>query len=266
LFGFTPPDLFLEHNTQQEFTLHNFSALFGRPKGILMVALFAYGVLLPAIERLRPGLLQRRAGATPPPLGLAPWYLAAVGLLYWYPVEFTGEWVEAMAGGLFLASARPKPVRLVAVTGAAALGALALSLISARSVAANPAAIACAQREVNALVTDLKGPAAAARLRAGKGSVHKRVWTSIQDRYIRDDSLTNYYVVACTPSPRYMIDPWGMAYWMRVSPNANGVRIFSVYSLGPNRRRDHAPDSEKRGDDVILTDTLQHHANPVKEP
>jgi hypothetical protein len=258
LFGFTPPDLFLEHNTQQEFTLHNFSAIFGKPKGVLMIALFAYGVLLPAIERLRPGLLQRRPSATPPPLNLAPWYLAAVGLLYWYPVEFTGEWVEAMAGGLFFVSARPKPIRLVSLVGATALGALALSFLSARSLAAHPAAVGCAQREVSALVADLKGAAAAPRLRNGNGSVHKRVWTAIQDHYIRSDSLSNYALAACTSAPRYMIDPWGIAYWIRVPPTADGVRVFSIYSMGPNRRRDHAPGSETQGDDIVVTGTLGH--------
>jgi hypothetical protein len=210
------------------------------------------------IVRLRPGALWRqRTGATPPPLSLVPWYLVAAGLLYWYPVDFTGEWVEAMAGGLFLASTRPKTDRLLTTVIAAAAVALALTFVSARSTAANPAAIACAQREVIALITDLKETAATEKLLNGDGAVHKRVWTAIQEDYLHGDRLLNYALSACAPVPRYIIDPWGNPYWVRVSPSPDGVRVFSIYSMGPNRRRDHSPDSGERGDDIVITGVLE---------
>ncbi|HSH45824.1 MAG TPA: hypothetical protein VK966_08210, partial [Longimicrobiales bacterium] len=45
LLGLTPPDYFLEHNYQQEMTLHNFADLFGQPKWVLMWALLGFGVV-----------------------------------------------------------------------------------------------------------------------------------------------------------------------------------------------------------------------------
>ncbi|HEY0810713.1 MAG TPA: hypothetical protein VGD49_11160, partial [Longimicrobiales bacterium] len=132
LLGFTPPDVFLEHNTQQEFTLHNFADIFGQPKGVLILALAGYGVALPLLRRLSLGRLLDKVGATPPPLPLAPWFTIAAILLVWYPVEFTGEWVEALAGTLFL-SAAPAWHRGRWLAGAAATAGV-LTVISARGI------------------------------------------------------------------------------------------------------------------------------------
>jgi hypothetical protein len=256
LLGFTPPTIFVQNSTQQEFTLHNFASLFGRAQGMLIVLLFAYGVVFPMFARLRPGALFERAGVTPPPLSLAPWYLIAVGLLYWYPVDFTGEWVEAMAGGLFFVSTRPRSDRLLGWVLAAACGAFALTFASTRAAAANPATIACAHREALALITDLKETAATPKLLIGSAAVHERVWTAIQDDFVHGDQLFNYALSACAPVPRYIIDPWGTAYWLRFSQSADSVRSVSIYSMGPNRRLDHSPESQSRGDDVVVTGVL----------
>jgi hypothetical protein len=253
LVGYTPPPVFLEHNTQQELTLHNFSSVFGQPKVVLMLALFGFGVLLPAIA-LRPrgaGLLEK-VGATAPPLALTPWFLAAVALLYWYPFDFTGEWVEALAGGLFLTSARLQPRRLLGATSFAALAAAGLTLFSAQSSrAAQPAALECARLEVAALLNDVRTSAAAPRLINGSGGVHKRIWTAIDDRYLYRDRFPSFAVLGCSSSPReFMVDPWGIAYWIRVRTR-NGVREVQVYSMGPNRRRDHTEAVGTAGDDLI---------------
>ena len=263
LLGFTPPPVFLESNTQQEFTLHNFADLFGKPKGVLILALFGYGVAMPLTTRLpgAPGLL-RRIGATAPPLVMLPAFAAATILLVWYPLDFTGEWVEALAGGLFLTSAPGVGAGLAA--GAMAGGALAavgLTWASARA-AADPAALACARMETRALLLDLTlgGAAEADLLRSA--SIHKRLAGAVDQGYVDATRLSGFGAVRCVGGPaasaaerrRYRVDPWGMAYWIRSERDADGARRLSVYSMGPNRRRD-ARGAEPRGDDVIATAT-----------
>jgi hypothetical protein len=242
LFGFTPPDVFLEHNTQQEFTLHNFADIVGKPKGILILALVGYGVVLPVLMRLRSRYLLNKIGASAPPLSLTPWFVVAVALLVWYPVELTGEWVEAMAAALFL-TATPSPRRARWLTGAA-ISAAILTLVSARGVSRSPVALHCAQGETRALLQDV-----ATLLDADadlfQKSVHKRVYTAIEDDYL-PDVLLNYETAVCggeaaddaAERRRYALDPWGMAYWVKSELDANGRTVITVYSFGPNRKRD----------------------------
>jgi hypothetical protein len=257
LLGLTPPDLFLEHNTQQELTLHNFANLFGQPGMILMMALAAYGVVLPITARSRSAArLFQRLGASIPPILLTPWFLVTVLLLYYYPVEFTGEWVEAMAGGLFFASTRPRPPQLLAGAGTGALAAVLLTFASARGITASPAAIACARRETAALAADVGATAASPKLRNVRGAVHKRVWTALDDRYLHPDRFHRFASIACGRAPLHFIDPWGMAYWLRVLPNDHGTLDVAIYSMGPNRRRDHAQREATGGDDIIATTLL----------
>ncbi|MGQ0816327.1 MAG: hypothetical protein ACT4O1_18010 [Gemmatimonadota bacterium] len=259
LLGFTPPDLFLEHNTQQEFTLHNFADIFGKPKGVLILALGGYGLVLPMAAQFAFGRrIHRWIGATPPALSLVPWIATAVLLLVWYPLEFTGEWVETMAGAMFLVgSMRSRPQLFAATMTTMAVAAL-LTLWSARGGAANPSAVACAERETAALLNDLvDGVAATSRLRHRDGSVHKRIWTAMSDGYLDRMGLSRYYAEACGQARRYVVDPWGSAYWIRVSaPSAGRVKTASVYSLGPNRRRDSVA-GERAGDDIMSSGVLR---------
>ena len=246
LLGFTPPDVFLEHNTQQEFTLHNFADIFGKPKGVLIVALLGYALVWPLLARVR------RAGATPISKHIAAWLVIGAALLLWYPVDLTGEWVEALAGFLFLVSA---PVssnqRWVGgfVAGVAAGG---LTLWSINTATGGPAALRCAQVETQAMLADItqsvpNHPDLLER------NVHKRVYTAIEDDYIRTE-WGHYNAAACGSERhrRYMVDPWGMAYWVRSRGIGDRVRI-TVYSFGPNRNRD--------GDDVTAIADVPRLAN-----
>lgn len=254
LFGFTPPDVFLEHNTQQEFTLHNFADVFGKPKGILIAALAGYGVVVPLLARFPAA---RRFGMQSPPTAVLPWLLVSAALLLWYPLEFTGEWVEALAGGLFLVSARPSRVAVASGFAAAIVGAIILTIVSTRGLAANPAAAACARREADALLADVTtGGAATEKLRTKGGSIHKRLWSAIEEGYIDHDALVRFKAAGCGDSQRYAVDPWGMAYWIRVEGAAEASRRVSLYSMGPNRRRD-AQAYRRGGDDVVALDILK---------
>lgn len=263
LLGFVPPQPFLEHNAQQEFTLHNFAVWFGEPRGVLIVALVGYGLVLPALWRTARGRrLMSRAGASPPPLQAVPWFAAAALLLFDYPVEYTGEWVEVLAGALFLASVARARTLWRGSLGAAAAAAV-LTVVSARGAQASTEQVACAGREAEALLADIvRGGAARAKLVHGS-TVHKRVWTAVQDRYLDADRLTSFRSVPCAEQAaarrRVGVDPWGMAYWIRTEWADGGARTVTVYSMGPNRRRDGAP-GEGVGDDVAVVGMLGEDA------
>ena len=253
LLGLTPPDAFLEHNRQQELTIHNFANLFGEPKWILILALVGFGLVLPLVAQTRAGKrLLDRIGASTPTRSLVPWFIAAVVLLVWYPHSFTGEWVEAVAGGLFMLTFMPG-VRAAGIAMAScALAALMLALLSGRTREPTQAELACATAELEALVDDIaRGTAATGRL-IGANSVHKRVFTAIEEGYVRGDRLTALEAVSCPADGdapdrrRHVIDPWGTAYWLRLD-RADRTLEFEAYSFGPNRRRD--PDG---GDDLIV--------------
>lgn len=251
LLGITPPDAFLEHNRQQELTLHNFADVFGEPKWVLILALLGFGLVLPALARTRPGArLLARIGATPPSLALVPWFIGAAVLLLWYPLSFTGEWVEALAGGAFLLAFAPSSRALLTAAGVGVVGALVMTNVSARGRSATPAELACARAETEALLEDLAfGTAATGRL-VGSTSVHKRVFTAIDEEYVRADRLAGFAAAACAGDDeaaerrRHAVDPWGTAYWLDVAREGREIRA-RVYSFGPNRRRD-----PRSGDDV----------------
>ena len=244
LLGFTPPDAFLEHNTQQEFTIHNFAAIFGKPKGMLILSLLGYGLVLPLLHRFANGRrILDRIGATIVTRTIAGWLIGAAVLLLWYPVELTGEWVEAFAGFLFLI-ATPVSVRSRAAAGGFALvSAAALTLVSARMAAGGPALVRCAARETDALLADLT-VALDAYPDLVERNVHKRFYAAVQEGYVSAE-LLSYQGTRCEGESestsdrrkRFLVDPWGLAYWVRSQRLGDRVRI-TVYSFGPNRSRD----------------------------
>jgi hypothetical protein len=242
LLGFTPPDVFLEHNTQQELTLHNFADIFGKPKGVLILALLGYGVVLPAARRFGMYRILDRIGASAPHTAFSPWFLASAVLLVWYPAELTGEWVETLAASLFLAAAPPLQ-RARWFAGAAAFAVL-LTLISARGISRSPHAVQCARAEAQAVLHDIEA-VLDADADLFHTSVHKRLYSAIEAGYL-PDVLINYESARCAGETgdvidtrrRYGLDPWGMAYWVRSKRDAAGHRVITVYSFGPNRKRD----------------------------
>lgn len=270
LFGITPPAPFLELNTQQELNVHNFADVFGKPKWILALALAGFGFVLPLAARIRAlGTLLERAGGTPPSLPYALWFCAAAGLLVWYPVEFTGEWTECLAGALFLVSADLRPRTAALTAGSAFLVAVALSTAGSRPSSPSDARYDCARQEATALLEGLTEDGMATdQLATMRGTVHKRLWTAAEDGYVDLGQSGRYRAVRCAGDAaggsgarrKYVVDPWGMAYWIRTGPrNSAGRRAVSVYSFGANRRRDSGDEAEgaKRTDDVIAAGSLR---------
>jgi hypothetical protein len=244
LLGFTPPDVFLEHNTQQEFTLHNFADIFGKPKGMLILSLLGYGLLLPILHRTGGGRRAlERIGATVVSTRVAWWVTVAAILLIWYPVELTGEWVEALAGFLFFIAAPVSFSTRRVAGGAVLLSAALLTFVSARMAVGGPGMVRCAALEADAVLADVTA-ALDAYPDLVERDVHKRLYTAVQEGYVSAEML-NYLGTRCEGESdrasdrrkRYMVDPWGLAYWVSSRRLDERVRI-TVYSFGPNKSRD----------------------------
>lgn len=251
LFGYYPAEFFLANNFQQETNLHNLPQAVLQPKWVLMIALAGYGLLLPVIAR-RPTMSSflARIGATAPPLGLRPWFAAAIVLLVWYPLTFTGEWIEAFAGGLFVVSSGAlAPTYGTMLAAAVGLGLATTSVSDRLERGRDVHRIACAEQEIQGVVKDIAAGSAATgdlwRLRR----VHKRLWTATREGYLDANHLRGMTSVVCDDSSArenagirhtYGIDPWGSPYWLETTRiNADDYEV-SVYSFGPNRRRDDA--------------------------
>jgi hypothetical protein len=263
LFGYYPAEFFLANNFQQEANLHNLPQAVVQPKWILMLALAGYGIVLPLVERwsvMRPHLA--RVGATSPPLPLLPWFAVAIVLLWWYPLTFTGEWVEAFAGGLFLASSGVSaPVSQIMLVSAVGLAFVMTGVSGQIERARDTQRNICAEEEVASLAGDITSGSAGTSDLWRMRRVHKRVWTAIQEGYLQADGLKTLADSRCDRSAdlrhKYGIDPWGSPYWLEMErTRAKGEQV-TVYSFGPNRRRD-TPDSaaaESEVDDVRVTRT-----------
>lgn len=264
LFGYLPPEFFLRHNEQQELSVHNLPESVP-PGSILMLALAGHGLLIPLLLRLGSGTRWlERAGVTAPPGALVCWYGAAIFLLWWYPFALTGEWVEPIAGAIFLIWAAPAlaiagPVMASAVAFGLAMTALTGTIDRERDVTRH----ACAAAEVDALVTDIASGKAGTRDLWGPRRIHKRVFSSIRDGFIDAEGLGHFNGVNCGTGAghaahrrQYGLDPWGSPYWIEVVRQRPASRV-TVYSFGPNRRRDVPTPGAAAGDsdDVSLTRT-----------
>lgn len=265
LVGYYPPEFFLGHNYQQEFNLHNLPQAILQPKWVLMAVLGCYGVLLPIAWRFRPlRAAMIRVGATPPPLGVSPWFAAAVALLLWYPLTLTGEWVEALAGALFVFTARiPAKSSWIVVGLAIVSGAAMTRITDAVERGRDGGRIACAAAETRALLGDIASGQGGTPKLWRMRRVHKRLWSTIEAQYLDEGGLRAYRGVACDAAGdlreirrKYGLDPWGSPYWLLVEKIAPDERSLSVYSFGPNRRRDTAAASIDGGvaaDDIVAS-------------
>lgn len=260
LVGYIPPPLFLGHNAQQEANLHNLVEAFGQPKWTLIAILFAFGVATPLAVRIP--AVRRLADAvrlTAPPIALLPWFMAAIAILIWYPVDFTGEWVEALAAGLFVAALAPGGRWLAAAGLASLVGALAFERVNGIARANSPAMraqVACALAETRGL-RDALLRSEAPLLRDGR--VNRRLWSLWQDGEVDANVLGALAAVSCPEDVEagrrraFGVDPWGTAYWVRTRDGDAG-RTLRVYSFGPDRRR--ADPGDAAHSDDVGADTL----------
>lgn len=260
LFGYRPPDYFLTHNEQQEFTLHN-TVEDSTRKLALQAVLLGYGLVLPLLvrwDRLRP--LAERFGVVAPPLPLAVGFVAIWGFYVIYPWRFTGEWVELAMGLGVLAGAWSLPAWLLPALAGVAVGAVATPAVLASVRPTDPEASAKVVLELAALHEDWSR----GRLRTDCG-LHRRLYHVVIDDGLEGMNDGAFTALDELPGERarFFLDPWSQPYWVMDRCEDDGTRRIRVYSFGPNRRRD-STHGEVRPDDVAET-ILEWIAEP-EEP
>jgi hypothetical protein len=271
LFGFKPPDVFLERNFQQELNLHNVLmderglGFKLESKHLVMAIVIGFCGAWPYIVRR-----QRFAIFKPlaPPFALAPLAIGVVAVQMAYNVELTGEGAELIAGMIFLASAlvatdmRPRTIAIwIAVP---VIAGLILSTLMARIIfGSDEDGTRVATAEIALLQEDVI--AGATNKLKGKRSVHKRVFTSARDGYLAlsHGKFLSGRVTPADPKaqdPRhdrfgYFLDPWNNPYWIHFNKKTGKG---ALYSFGPNRRRDVTIRnlSSDPGDDIVVRFSL----------
>lgn len=256
LLGFKPPDVFLERNFQQELNLHNVlmderGLGFAIESRHLVIAIaLGYGLVGPWIVS-RP----RFAALAPlaPPLALAPIFVAVVAAQLAYAVELTGEGAELVLGLGFLAAAllacERSRRRTVAWLVGCLVGGWLVSIGVSRIVFGSDhdgARVAAAELDVLA-----REVVAGATPKLARKNIHKRVFTSVVDGYLRLERPR-------TDRHGYYLDPWNNPYWIAFDRRS---RRGFVYSFGPNRRRDLSTRDLARapGDDVVVSFSIPVH-------
>ena len=138
---------------------------------------------------------------------------------------------------------------------AAVIAGVAMTALSAVTVKPSARMVACAQSETDALLGDV---AQSVGVHDGLvlHRIHKRFKAAADDNYFSSD-LAYFGALECEQEAKdaaarrrqFAIDPWGMAYWIRSEPTDTDA-VITVYSFGPNRRRDSQPGTAT-GDDVV---------------
>lgn len=247
LFGFKPPDVFLERNFQQELNLHNVLmderglGFQLESKHLVMVIALGFGVVWPWIVKRVPAL-----APLAPPFALAPIFVGIVAVQLAYAIELTGEGAELITGlGFFaaaLVAAETPARRTIGLLASALIAGWLLSFAIARILfASDEEGTQLATAELAQLETDLR---AGATPKLARKSIHKRVFTAVRDGYLRLDRPR-------TDRHGYYLDPWNNPYWIHYDRK---LKRGAIYSFGPNRRRDvtvRDPSSDA-GDDILV--------------
>ncbi len=261
LFGFKPPNVFLERNFQQELNLHNVLmderglGFEIESKHLVMAIVLGFCIAWPALVRTK-----RLAIFAPlaPPFALAPLGVGVIGAEMAYAVDLTGEGAELIAGLIFLASAlvavRPPPRTVVLWLAAPLVAGVLLSQVMTRIMfGSDEEGTRIAAAELELLSQDVVAGATDKLLRK---NVHKRVYTSTRDGYLKLAGGAFLEGQELRRDRRgYVLDPWNNPYWVQYSRKS---RTGAVYSFGPNRRRDAAVRKRNSdpGDDVIVRFTI----------
>lgn len=249
LFGFKPPDVFLERNFQQELNLHNVLmderglGFQLESKHLVMAIALGFGVVWPWIVQR-----ERFASLAPlaPPFSLAPIFVGIVAVQLSYAIELTGEGAELVTGlGFFaaalVASATPARRTIMWLAGSLVFGWVLSFAIARVLFASDEEGTRLATAEIAQLEAEVR---AGMTPKLSRKTIHKRVFTAVRDGYLRLDRPR-------TDRHGYYLDPWNNPYWIHYDRK---TKRGAIYSFGPNRRRDVAvrDPSSDAGDDVLL--------------
>ena len=256
LIGYKPPDYFLTQNYQQEFNLHNVVGTELRMAALQLI-LCGYGVVLSSLALIKPAALwlnRMRVIVSPP--ALMPGFASLSALYAWYPLDYTGEWVECALGFgfAFVASLAGAGNGSITAMRNVLFSTVAAFLLAVPTVAvvqmihgSDADRVAQAREEIASLVTDFEAPQLHTRC-----GIHKRLFTFVQEynqTYLgRGEFAARLRESDQYPRADYLLDPWNAPYWVR-HHCADGRSVAFVYSFGPDRRRDSS-EWKILGDDI----------------
>lgn len=280
VLGFRPGVYFLEKNFQQELNFHNVMPTPIREL-LIRAVILGYGVLLPVVM-LVPWVNTwgQRIGLVTPPVWLIPSFLVTFILILWYPWDFTGELIELVLAFAFaflaLNETWKNGIRFTSqghtVKGTNPLKQFAMAWViilavgwggawlSQKGRSVDKALVARAETEVIAIAKDFSN---LSRNHNDEFAIScrlsKRMYTYIEAFGVQRLRQGNYVSLIQQGLPEeraeFFIDPWNAPYWvgMRCSKGEGSEIVnqlhVSVYSFGPNRRRE-STELELRPDDI----------------
>jgi hypothetical protein len=269
LFAFEPPDVFLEHNYQQEMNLHNLLKNILDTRWMVAIVAVVYGIALPFLSPMK-----RLAPFAPlaPVKSWAPHFAVIAGLEVFYPFELVGELAELLLGLAFIAdigerlgraSAAPRWLALSVQAGSLAAALALMPLIEIVLYGDQQTNVDTVKRELELLRGDLEREGVVRKKLFGKRRVHKRLFTAVRSKYLRLGTDSTFLEGQKSPAEKggdrkdrkgYFLDVWSQPYWVSF---AKKERRLVVYSFGPNRRRDFDGDLTDAGDDLTVTISLR---------
>jgi hypothetical protein len=276
LFGFKPPEIFLETNYQLEANVHNILKgrnLGGFPletKNLMMLVACLFGALLPLLKYAFPRNIKPIAAAIPDIrfLGL---FLMLAWVEWYYPITFTGEAAELYLGCLLLLSQSTTPQRKnhLIIAGIIFLGTITPLALNQILYSGSEARVVMADKELKQLEVDLFKTGVLQKRLFKKSSVHQRIFTAEKKGYIKISTPTQFLngqPSALHPQGRkdrfgYYLDPWNNPYWIKFMRRQ---RRIIIYSFGPNRSRDINFDRgiTNNGDDISLVYKIPRKKKP----
>jgi hypothetical protein len=274
IFGFQPPDLFLEQNYQQELNIHNLfkgDGLWGiqlESKYLVMLVAFVYGILFPLLTRL-PTPFKKLQKLTPP-FYLMPYFIMVIAMEQIYPISRTGEACEMFLGLIFLVhifDTYPmeklegyKLYKLSTLTALVfCLGIITAPLINLVVYGSDAEAETSVRKELQLLQSDFLNPRTKKEKILGRKRVHKRIYTAVLQNYFRLPYHSLFLEGKQTPAAHiigevrkdrrgYFLDPWNNPYWVYYYRKK---KLVILYSFGSNRKRDsYLKDGRIQGDDL----------------
>lgn len=266
LLAFKPPNVFLEHNYQQELNVHNLfkkDGLWGiaiESKQMVMLVALVFGVLFPLITRFIPQCKQMEKHA--PALFLMPFFLLVIVMEKFYPIKLTGEACEMYLGFIFLIHTFdtyggdkvtiPKVNQkhtffalfvLIFIVGLITAPVLKLFIFKSATDAETKIL-----KELTILKKDFLNPMVDKEVFLNTRKVHVRVYRIIQEDIFQLPESSLFGKGETGPND-FFIDPWSNSYWIYYHRKEQKV-VF--YSFGPNRKRDSNFDKDLtiQGDDI----------------
>ncbi len=267
LFSFRPPEVFLEHNFQQEVNVHNFLNKMSLAGFSLatenFVALIAclFGGLLPLVRCISPRAIRRIDAAVPNP-GFIGFFLLVAWVEWMHPYNNSGEAAELYLGCLLLLSQRTSPRRrnhlLMAVIFF--LGICTPPAANHIIYGASKANVATTRNEIRQIGLALIQPNVLQEKLFKSKYIHKRIFTAekagylklcTNNQFLKDRQASQIDAPGRKNRFDFYLDPWNNPYWIIWT---RPERKLIIYSFGPNNSRDSSfkPKTRIRPDDITF--------------